>query len=67
VSATFVGRIDSIKKDIRANARQAARGAADGGGFGHMGMFDAQLVVQSVQDVVAVDKSKIRSSQPNSR
>jgi len=67
VSAQSVGRIDGIKKDIRANARQAARGAADGGGFGHMGMFDAQLVVQSVQDVVAVDKSKIRSSQPNSR
>ncbi|SRR6266851_3517961 len=68
VSAKFVGRIDSIKKDIRAaKARQATRGAADGGGFGHMGMFDAQLVVQSVQDVVAVDKSKIRSSQPNSR
>jgi hypothetical protein len=61
VSATFVGRIDGTQKDIRApNARQGKHGAADDRGFGHMGLFEAQLVVQSVQDVVATDKTKIR-------
>jgi hypothetical protein len=30
----------------------------DGKGFGHMGLFDAQIVVQTVEDVVAVDSSE---------
>jgi hypothetical protein len=32
----------------------------DGKGFGHMGMFDAQIVVASVEKVVAVDESELR-------
>ena len=31
-------------------------------GFGHMGMFDAQIVVRTVEKVIAVDEEKLRDA-----
>ncbi len=63
VSATFTGRIDSVSREIRkAHLRRTSRDSPDFKGFGHMGMFDAQLVVQSVKNVVATTASE--SAQP---
>jgi hypothetical protein len=36
-------------------------------GFGQMGMFDAQIVVQSVENVVAMDESEIPNQQKKSQ
>jgi hypothetical protein len=56
ITATFTGRIDGVSKQTRAaRLRRSAEATDDGNGFGHMGLFDAQLVVQSVENVVAVD------------
>jgi hypothetical protein len=56
VTATFMGRIDSISKEIRAaHLKQSSFDHPDFKGFGQMGMFDAELVLQSVEDVLAVD------------
>jgi len=58
VSATFTGRIDSVSKEIHeAHLKRTSRDSPDFKGLGHMGMFDAQLVVQTVEDVVAVPKN----------
>ena len=60
VTATFTGRIDSVSKEIHeAHMKQSSPRPMDGKGFGHMGMFEAELVVQSVENVVAVDQSEI--------
>lgn len=59
VTATFVGRIDGVSRKIHAaHLRRSSRDPV-GKGFGNMGMFDAQIVVQSVENVVAVDESEI--------
>jgi hypothetical protein len=59
IVATFVGRIDAVSKKLHAaHQKRKSQDAIDGKGFGHMGMFDAQLVVQSVEKVVAVEESK---------
>ena len=56
VTATFTGRIDSVSKEIHAaHAKRSSFERNDGKGFGQMGMFDAQLVLQSVEDVAAID------------
>lgn len=56
VTATFTGRIDSVSKEIHAaHMKRSPFDHNDGKGFGQMEMFDAQLVLQSVEDVVAVD------------
>jgi hypothetical protein len=56
VSATFIGRIDSVsKKTHAAHLTKSPFDHPDFKGFGQMGMFDAELVLQSVDDVVAVD------------
>lgn len=61
VTATFVGRVDGVSRKIHAaHLKRLSRDPVDGKGFGHMGMFDAQIVVQSVENVVAVDESEIR-------
>jgi len=63
VTATFTGRVDGVSKLIHlAHVRQSARDQIDGKGFGHMGMFDAQIVVQSVENVLAVDESELRKA-----
>jgi hypothetical protein len=54
VTATFTGRLDSVPKAVRAaHLRRGVRDAPDFVGYGHMGMFDAQLVVRSVEKVEA--------------
>ena len=56
VTATFTGRIDSVSKAVHeAHLKRKFGEGTDGKGFGHMGMFDAQLVVEQVEDVQAVD------------
>jgi hypothetical protein len=56
VTATFIGRIDSVSKEIHAaHLKRSSFEHPDFKGFGQMGMFDAQLVLQSVEDVLAVD------------
>jgi hypothetical protein len=56
VSATFTGRIDGVSKQIHeAHRKQTSHDSPDFRGFGHMGLFDAQLVVQTVENVVAVE------------
>jgi hypothetical protein len=61
VTATFTGRIDGVSREIHeAHQNRSSRHQVDGKGFGHMGMFEAQLVVQSVENVVAVDTSESR-------
>jgi hypothetical protein len=56
VTATFTGRIDGVSKKVhQAHLRRLPNEKQDFRGFGQMGMFDAQLVVQSVEDVLALD------------
>jgi hypothetical protein len=65
VTATFTGRIDSVSKEVHAaHAKRSSHDPVDGKGFGHMGMFDAQLVVQSVEDVTVADPSAPVTAQP---
>src|SRR6267378_2041114 len=66
VTATFTGRIDSVSKalhSVRLKRSRSCSAPLDWKGFGHMGMFDAQLVVQSVEEVVAVDEDEFRKQQ----
>jgi hypothetical protein len=64
VTATFTGRIDGVSKKVHAgHLKKPSRDAVGGEGFGRMGIFDAQIVVQSVGNVVAVDESEIRKVQ----
>jgi hypothetical protein len=56
VTASFTGRIDSVSKKVhQAHLRKLPNEKQTFSGFGQMGMFDAQLVVQSVENVLAVD------------
>jgi hypothetical protein len=56
VTATFTGRIDSVSRAVHeAHLKQKFGEGTDWKGFGHMGMFDAQLVVEQVEYVQAVD------------
>jgi hypothetical protein len=67
VTATFIGRVDGVSKKVHAaHLKKSFRDAVGGKGFGHMGIFDAQIVVQSVENVVAVDESEIRKLQTGS-
>lgn len=55
VTATFTGRVDGVSKQAHEAHRKRSSGdQIDGKGFGHMGMFDAQIVVQSIENVIAV-------------
>lgn len=60
VTATFIGRVDGVSKKVHAaHLKRSSRDPVDWKGFGHMGMFDALIVVQSVEKVVAEDESVI--------
>jgi len=49
VAATFTGRIDGVSNDIRAfRLKRKSTDRSDFLGFGQMGSFDAQFVLQSV-------------------
>jgi len=61
VTATFTGRIDGVSRPVHeARLKRRIGEGTDWKGFGHMGMFDAQIVVTSVEDVVAVDEGDLR-------
>lgn len=50
VSATFTGRIDAVSDDVHEfHLKRTATDRADFLGFGQMGLFDAQFVMQSVE------------------
>jgi len=50
VTATFVGRIDGVSPEIHQfHLKRSDSDRADFLGFGHMGLFDAQLIMQSVE------------------
>jgi hypothetical protein len=67
VTATFVGRLDGISKKVQeARRKRSNREGTDWEGFGHMRMFDAQIVVQSVENVVAVAEDEIRERKSKS-
>jgi len=56
VTATFTGRIDGVRKrKHEADGSVTVKGKRNYDGFGVMGMYDAQLVLQSVEDVTAID------------
>lgn len=68
VTATFIGRVDGVSKQVHAaHLKRSSRDPLDGRGFGQMGMFDAQIVVQSVEQVVAEGESVIRKPFSNSQ
>ena len=70
VAATFTGRVDGVSNQVHeAQRKRSSADRIDGKGFGHMGMFDAQIVVQSVENVGAVAEFEIPESRstPKSR
>jgi len=51
VAATFTGRIDAVPDDIHAfHLKRKETSRADFLGFGQMGLFDAQFILQSVEN-----------------
>jgi hypothetical protein len=51
VTATFVGRVDSVAPEVHEfRKNHASQEHNDGLGFGQMGLFEAQLILQSVDD-----------------
>jgi hypothetical protein len=51
VTATFVGRVDSVAPEVHVfRKNHASQEHNDGLGFGQMGLFEAQLILQSVDD-----------------
>ena len=51
VTATFVGRIDAVSNEVH-EFRKTKNDPykSDGLGFGHMGHFEAQFMLKSVED-----------------
>lgn len=50
VTATFVGRIDAVSSEVHEFRKKQKDLHGDGLGFGQMGLFEAQIIVQSVAD-----------------
>jgi hypothetical protein len=68
VTATFIGRVDGVSKEVHAaHLKRSSQDPVEAKGFGHMGMYDAQIVVQSVEKVVAVYESQIRNAPSKSQ
>lgn len=67
VSATFNGRIDGVSDDVLAfHLKRKATDWADFLGFGQMGLYDAQFVLQSVEnDAVLETFPSIPNPVPN--
>jgi len=56
VTATFIGRVDSASEELhQTHLKRIAGSRPDWKGCGLMGEFEAQIVMQSVENVVAVD------------
>jgi hypothetical protein len=63
VTATFSGRLDGVPKQLHAaHQKKSNFEKPDGKGFGHMGMFDSQIVVRSVEDVIAINETNLREA-----
>jgi hypothetical protein len=59
VTATFIGRIDAVSPEIHEfRKKQKTNRQSDYLGFGHMGLFEAQLVTQSVLDDALLGRCK---------
>ena len=57
VAATFIGRIDAVPDDIHTfHLKRKDTDRADFLGFGQMGLFDAQFVLQSVENDAVLEK-----------
>jgi hypothetical protein len=57
VAATFTGRIDAVPDDVHAfHLKRKDLDWADFLGFGQMGLFDAQFVLQSVESDAVLEK-----------
>jgi hypothetical protein len=57
VAATFIGRIDGVPDDVHAfHLKRKDMDRADFLGFGQMGLFDAQFVLQSVEHGAVLEK-----------
>jgi hypothetical protein len=57
VAATFIGRIDAVSDDVHAfHSKRRDTDLADFLGFGQMGLFDAQFVLQSVENNAVLQK-----------
>lgn len=73
VAATFTGRIDAVPDDVHAfHLKRKDTGRADFVGFGQMGLFDAQFVLQSVENDAVLEKfppipNPVRGKPPKSR
>ncbi|HEY2233984.1 MAG TPA: hypothetical protein VGK01_10975 [Candidatus Angelobacter sp.] len=51
VTATFVGRVDSVTPEVHAfRKNHSSQEPNDGLGFGQIGLFEAQLILRSVDD-----------------
>jgi hypothetical protein len=59
VTATFVGRVDSVSSEIHEfRKKPKTDGRSDFLGFGQMGLFEAQLAIQSVVDNASLGRCK---------
>lgn len=59
VTATFIGRIDAVSAEIHEfRVKHKPDERADFLGFGQMGLYEAQLVVQSVTDDAILERCK---------
>jgi hypothetical protein len=57
VTATFIGRIDGVSQEIHDfHKRRSEDDRADFLGFGQMGLFDAQLIMQSVEGDAVLER-----------
>jgi hypothetical protein len=67
VSATFTGRIDGVLRQCTCfHLKRKDMDRADFLGFGQMGLFDAQFVLQSVEHDAVLEKSPpIEKPEPN--
>jgi hypothetical protein len=60
VTATFVGRIDGVSQEIHTfHLKRSLTERADYLGFGQMGLYDAQLVVKSVENGTTADTVRV--------
>jgi len=72
VAATFTGRIDAVRDDVHAfHLKRKNTDGADFLGFGQLGLFDAQFVLQSVRNDAVLEKfppipNPMRSKPPKS-
>ena len=61
-SASRYARCGTSKAPVVLQNDESRQLASDGKGFGHMGLFDAQIAVANVENVVAVDEADLRKA-----